>query len=81
MKQKWKAFGWEVIEIDGHSYIELEKSCQESIKNKSRPVAIIANTKKGFGIKLFENNPELYHCSTLTEEEYQLALSDLEAYK
>lgn len=78
LKQKWEAFGWAVKEVNGHNYMELEKECLAALAIKSFPSLIIANTRKGFGVKLFEDNPEAYHCATLTQEEYELALQDLE---
>lgn len=76
--QKWKAFGWHVMEVDGHNHYELENSFLEALDIKNTPTVTIAKTKKGAGVKLFEENPEMYHCATLTTEEYLLALKDLD---
>jgi len=52
--------GWEEVEIDGQS----EKLILKALKSKKkRPFAIIANTIKGKGIKIMENNPEWHHKS------------------
>ena len=52
---KWKSFGWNVIEINGHSHDELRKAFHRSFDN-DRPVVIIANTIKGSGVPYMENN-------------------------
>lgn len=52
---KWKAFGWTVIEVDGHDFLELIPAL-EAISYTSKPTAIIANTVKGKGVCFMENN-------------------------
>lgn len=52
---KWKSFGWNVIEINGHSHDELRRAFHCSFDN-DRPVVIIANTIKGAGVPFMENN-------------------------
>ena len=60
LKNKFISFGWDAVEIDGHS----EKLILKALKSKKkRPFAIIANTIKGKGIKIMENNPEWHHKS------------------
>lgn len=58
LEKKFDSFGWKSIEINGHSHNEIIKAL--SIKSK-KPIAIIANTIKGRGIKFMENNPEWHH--------------------
>ena len=58
LAKKFNAFGWRDIEINGHSHNEIIKAL--STKSK-KPIAIIANTIKGKGIKFMENNPEWHH--------------------
>jgi transketolase len=56
--KKFDSFGWESFEINGHSHNEIIKA----LKIKStKPIAIVANTVKGKGIKFMENNPEWHH--------------------
>ena len=45
--EKWRAFGWNVIEIDGHSIPALQKAFAEAAATKGKPTCIIANTVKG----------------------------------
>jgi len=52
LTNKWKAFGWDVVEIDGHNLEEIESAL--NFKNNN-PLCIIANTIKGKGIEFMEN--------------------------
>lgn len=56
--KKINSFGWKSFEINGHSHNEIIKALK--IKSK-KPIAIVANTVKGKGIKFMENNPEWHH--------------------
>jgi len=75
LKDKWQAFGWEVREIDGHNFEEIEKSLTSS---SERPVMIIAKTIKGKGVSFMENN-NLWHYKAPSEEEYKKAMEELES--
>ena len=52
---KWKAFGWETLEIDGHNMSEILSALEEAEKIKDKPTAIIAHTVKGKGVSYAEN--------------------------
>jgi transketolase len=73
LNMKFESFGWNVIEVNGHNHNDLLKALT-SISNK--PTCIIANTIKGKGIPLIENNPEWHH-KFPNEEEYQLIINNL----
>ena len=73
---KWKGFGWNVIEIDGHNMEEILTALDEADTVKDRPTVIIANTVKGKGIS-FAENVVGYHNGVLTEETYRQALEEL----
>ena len=60
---KWKAFGFEVIEIDGHDYKEICGALDRAYAAASKPVCIIANTVKGKGVSFMENNVLYHYCS------------------
>jgi len=75
LKDKFQAFGWEVIEIDGHNFEEIIKALDDADKIK-KPVMIIANTIKGKGVKFMENKCE-WHGKTPCKEELDKALSNL----
>ena len=64
---KFKSFNWDCYEIDGHNHGEILS--KTSVISNDKPVFILANTTKGHGIKIMENNPEWHH-KTPTMEEY-----------
>jgi transketolase len=76
LKDKWKAFGWKALEIDGHNFEETEKSL-DNLGSEEKPMAIIARTIKGKGVSFMENE-NIYHYKAPSEEEYQKALKELE---
>ena len=63
--EKWKSFGWEVTELDGHN-IEKLKSYFDNNKNNKKPRVLIANTIKGKGFSFSENN-NAWHHSVMTK--------------
>lgn len=73
LKQKLQAFGWRVFEINGHDYKEIETALNV---NSGTPFCVIANTIKGKGIPMWENN-NLWHYAQIKDEDYQYALSCL----
>jgi len=76
LEDKLKAFGFEVITIDGHSYKNIRRGF-EIIKNKNRkPKAIIANTIKAKGISYMENQP-FWHNKIPTDEEFAIAKNEI----
>jgi len=72
--EKWKSFGWDVHEVNGHDINELR--CVLSIKNDYKPKCIIANTIKGKGVSFMENNI-LWHYRSAQGEEFKAALNEL----
>ena len=77
LSDKWKSFGWEVSEADGHNIIELFNFFE--IKS-SKPKLLIANTIKGKGVSFSENNNDWHH-AVLTKNFYEKALNELEINK
>ena len=73
---KWKAFGWNVIEINGHNIEEILKSYNEASKSKNKPTCIIAHTIKGKGVSFFENKV-LWHYRSAKGREYESAKKEL----
>ena len=73
LKNKFKSFGWNVIEIDGHDHSQIESALTY---HSTIPTCIIANTIKGKGISMIENNPECHH-KFPNEEEYQQIINKL----
>ena len=70
---KWKAFNWHVVEIQGHSHSEISTAL-DSIS--TQPIVVIANTIKGFGISFMENSIE-WHYRSPNEEEFARGISEL----
>jgi transketolase len=56
--QKWQAFGWPVIEIDGHDLDQIGKALDQPQAHTNGPTFIVAHTVKGKGVSFMENNPE-----------------------
>ena len=75
LNDKWKSFGWDTIEIDGHNISEIYSSL---LKNPdiNKPKAIIAKTVKGKGFSFSENNNDWHH-SVLSKSFYEKALDEL----
>lgn len=74
--EKFRAFGWHVIEVNGHSYVELAAAVELSKENKEYPTAIVAHTVKGKGVSFMENQTG-WHGKAPTQEECQQALAVL----
>lgn len=75
---KWRAFGWNVIEIDGHDHDILRETLLKNDDNK--PTCIIAHTIKGKGISFMENTV-LWHYRAPQGEDYEKSLKELEETK
>lgn len=75
--EKWKAFGWNVLDIDGHNMEQIADALDEAEKVKGKPTVIVARTVKGKGVSFFEGKAE-YHGITPTREEQEKALKELE---
>jgi transketolase len=56
--EKWKAFGWPVIDIDGHDIAQIDKALDQAENIKGKPTFIVAHTVKGKGVSFMENDPE-----------------------
>src|SRR3989338_561433 len=74
--QKWKSFGWEVFEIDGHSFREILDALEKAEAVKGKPSVIIARTVKGKGISFIENVNK-FHGTSPTKEELEKAMKEL----
>ena len=72
---KWQAFGWNVVDVDGHDHQKLLDACGSMVTGK--PLCIIANTTKGKGVSFMENNI-LWHYRSPQGEEYNAAMQELD---
>lgn len=77
IQEKWRSFGWNVIEIDGHDMAQILAALDEAETVKGKPTLIYANTIKGKGFPFAEGKAK-FHNAAMTEEEYQIALKTIE---
>lgn len=77
-RDKWRAFGWEVFEIDGHNMREIVETIERTKEIKGKPSVVIAHTIKGKGVSFMENNND-FHGKAPTKEQLELALKELGA--
>ena len=76
LKDKWEAFGWDVKEIDGHNFEEIEESLSDALYSKEKPTVIITKTIKGKGVSFMEGD-NLYHYKAPSQKEYKKCLEKL----
>ena len=74
---KWEAFGWHVIDIDGHNMEQIVGALDKAEGIKGKPTVIIANTTKGKGVSFFENKVE-YHGVAPSLEELEKAVKEID---
>lgn len=73
---KFKAFGWHVIEMDAHDFDSIEAAFNEAESVSGQPVAIIQKSVKGKGVSFMENNVS-WHGSAPNDEQYEQAMGEL----
>ncbi|MDD6276342.1 MAG: transketolase [Clostridia bacterium] len=76
--EKFRAFGWNVIEIYGHSFDEIDAAFNAAAELKGKPTAIVAKTVKGCGVSFMENQCS-WHGTAPNAEQYEQAMSELQA--
>ncbi len=76
--EKFRAFGWHVIVIDGHNFDEINKAFDEAETIANQPVAIIQKSVKGKGVSYMENQVS-WHGAAPNEEQYNIAMAELKA--
>ena len=76
LSDKWKSFGWNVIEVNGHNIEQLDRAFRTDFNN-DKPIVIIANTIKGKGVSYMENNFK-WHGGAPDDLQIQIALKELE---
>lgn len=76
LKEKWEAWGWSTVEVDGHDVDRIAKAFMDAKSDKERPVVIIAKTVPGKGVAEFENKYE-WHGKVPDEEQERKALEEL----
>ncbi|MDH7516946.1 MAG: transketolase [Candidatus Thermoplasmatota archaeon] len=77
VRERWSAFGWYVVEVDGHDIKQILDALNETDAHKNQPSMIILNTVKGKGVSFMENNVD-FHGVPPNEMEYHLAMKELD---
>ena len=77
--QKFEAFGWHVININGHDFNEIEKAFNEAETVTGKPTVIIQRSTKGKGVSFMENQVG-WHGKAPNDEEYAKAMEELKAH-
>jgi transketolase len=73
---KWRGFGWEVFEVDGHNIARVVETLEKAKTVKGKPSVVIAHTVKGKGVSFMENNPD-FHGKAPTPVEVEKALKEV----
>lgn len=76
MAEKWRAFGFHTLEVDGHDHLALLEALGEAAATKGKPTCIVANTIKGKGVSFAENKPAWHH-GVPTKEQLHAAAAEL----
>lgn len=76
LSKKWKAFNWEVLEINGHNFSEMNMVFSKIPFKKNKPSVVIAHTVKGKGVSVLEDKNE-WHYKTPTKSEIEIAIEEL----
>lgn len=74
--KKYIAFRWNVLEINGHNFQEIDEALKKAKEHKNQPTVIIAHTVKGKGVSFMENIAE-WHGKGLKKEEAEIALKEI----
>ncbi len=78
IKEKFEAFNWNVIEINGHCFAEIEEAFNKADECKGKPTCIVAKTVKGKGVSFMEDKCD-WHGSAPNAEQYEQAMAELDA--
>ena len=77
LADKWRAFGWHTLEIDGHDLAAIRSAFDEAEATKGQPTCVVAHTIKGKGVSFMENNPK-FHGTAPAPDEVRMALEELQ---
>lgn len=78
LADKWRAFGWHVIECDGHDVVDLLATFRLAGTHRIGPVVVLAHTVKGKGVSFMERNKD-WHARVISADEARLAIRELSA--
>lgn len=77
---KWRSFGWNTVEIDGHDICQISGAIDEAKSNRTGPTIILARTVKGKGVSFMEND-YTWHGKQINDAEYKAAMAELEGVR
>ena len=77
--EKFRAFGWETFEMDGHDFQDIEKTLKKAMEVIGKPTAIVAHTIKGKGVSFMENQVG-WHGKAPNDEQFATAQAELEKF-
>ncbi len=77
VEDKWRAFGWNVLNVDGHDVRAVLDALDKATATKGAPTMIVAETIKGKGVS-FAENTAAFHNGVMTQEQYDKALTEIE---
>lgn len=75
IEQKFRSFGWVVEHVDGHDEVALRGALNRRVSGA--PYAVLADTVKGHGVRIFEENPAQWHEKGISDAEYAVIMEDL----
>ena len=76
LADKWRAFGWEVVEVDGHDHDALLSIFSAPRDLQTKPLCVIAHTHKGQGVS-FMRDQVFWHHGVLSQSQYELAMQEI----
>jgi len=76
LADKYRVFGWDTFEINGHNFEEIIESIKNAKEHKSQPIVIVANTTAGKGISFMEGSPD-WHAKAPDDDQYKQAMEEL----
>lgn len=77
LADKWKAFNWNVVAIDGHDFAQILNAFREARETPAQPTVIVAHSVKGKGVSFMENKID-WHGAAPDDKELEVALSEVE---
>jgi len=77
LEEKWRAFGWNVLDVNGHDLGQLDYAFRRFTLERNKPTVIIAHTIKGKGVSFMENEADWHGVCPRKDDQVQQALSDL----
>lgn len=76
LAEKWRAFGWEVVEVDGHDHDALLSIFTAPSNGRTKPLCVLARTHKGQGVSFMRDQVSWHH-GVLNQSQYELAMKEL----